>query len=79
MENLNAVAKEIRRDIVKNVNKVSTDRLTENLNDVAKEIRKDIVKSVSKAASGHPGGSLSAVEILTLLYFEKMNIDPADP
>lgn len=79
MENLNAVAKEIRRDIVKNVNKVSTDRLTENLNDVAKEIRRDIVKSVSKAASGHPGGSLSAVEILTLLYFEKMNIDPADP
>ena len=51
-----------------------------NLEVTAKEIRKDIVKMIGKAASGHPGGSLSAVEILTLLYFEKMNnIDPKDP
>ena len=34
---------------------------------------------IGKAASGHPGGSLSAVEILSLLYFEKMNVDPKDP
>ncbi|MDD4692670.1 MULTISPECIES: transketolase [Eubacterium] len=45
----------------------------------AKDIRKDIVKMIGKAASGHPGGSLSAVEILALLYFEKMNVDPKDP
>lgn len=46
---------------------------------IANEIRKDIVRMVGKAASGHPGGSLSSVEILTLLYFEKMHIDPKDP
>lgn len=79
MEKLNDVAKEVRRDIIKNVNKASSAHLTEDLNDIAKEIRRDIVKCVSKASSGHPGGSLSSVEILTLLYFEKMNIDPANP
>lgn len=46
---------------------------------MANEIRKDVVRMIGKAASGHPGGSLSAAEILTLLYFEKMNIDPKDP
>ncbi|MDO4289211.1 MAG: transketolase [Eubacterium sp.] len=50
-----------------------------NLEKTAKGIRRDIVKMIGKAASGHPGGSLSAVEILTLLYFEKMNVDPKDP
>ncbi len=50
-----------------------------DLKPIAKEIRRDIVKSIGKAASGHPGGSLSAVEILTLLYYEKMNVDPGDP
>lgn len=44
----------------------------ENLEKTAKGIRRDIVKMIGKAASGHPGGSLSAVEILSLLYFEKM-------
>lgn len=42
----------------------------------ANEIRKDIVKMVHAAASGHPGGSLSAADILTALYFDVMNIDP---
>lgn len=51
----------------------------ENLEKTAKGIRRDIVKMIGKAASGHPGGSLSSVEILSLLYFEKMNIDPKDP
>lgn len=46
---------------------------------IAKEIRKDIIKMLEKSGSGHPGGSLSAVEILTALYFEKMNIDPKNP
>ncbi|MEG0075517.1 MAG: transketolase [Eubacterium sp.] len=50
-----------------------------NLENTAKGIRRDIVKMIGKAASGHPGGSLSAVEILSLLYFEKMNIDEKDP
>ncbi len=49
------------------------------LESVAKNIRQSIIKSVHAAGSGHPGGSLSAVEILTALYFYKMNIDPKDP
>lgn len=45
----------------------------------AYEIRKGAVTAVYSAASGHPGGSLSIAEILAYLYFEDMNIDPADP
>ena len=45
----------------------------------ANEIRKSIIKAVHSAKSGHPGGSLSAADIFTYLYFEEMNIDPADP
>lgn len=51
----------------------------ERLKEVALEIRRSIIRSVYAAGSGHPGGSLSAVEILTALYFEKMQIDPANP
>lgn len=43
------------------------------------EIRKDIVRMITESASGHPGGSLSAVEILTTLYFHEMNVDPKNP
>ncbi|MDR3294713.1 MAG: transketolase [Clostridiales Family XIII bacterium] len=50
-----------------------------DLKKIANEIRIDIVKQVYFAGSGHPGGSLSAAEILTVLYFDEMNIDPADP
>jgi len=49
------------------------------LEETARGIRKDIIKMIGKAASGHPGGSLSSVEILTLLYFEQMNVDPENP
>ena len=45
----------------------------------ANEIRKDIVASVHSAKSGHPGGSLSAADIFTYLYFEEMNVDPSNP
>ena len=45
----------------------------------ANEIRKGIVTAVHSAKAGHPGGSLSAAEIFTYLYFEEMNIDPKDP
>ena len=45
----------------------------------ANEIRKGIVTAVHSAKAGHPGGSLSATEIFTYLYFEEMNIDPEDP
>lgn len=49
------------------------------LKKTANEIRKGIVTAVHSAKSGHPGGSLSAADILTYLYFEEMNIDPKDP
>ena len=45
----------------------------------ANEVRKGIVTAVHAAKSGHPGGSLSAADILTYLYFEEINIDPAQP
>lgn len=51
----------------------------EELKQIAKVIRKDIITMLTKSASGHPGGSLSAVEILTALYFYEMNIDPEKP
>lgn len=45
----------------------------------ANEVRKGIVTAVHSAKAGHPGGSLSAADIYTFLYFEEMNIDPANP
>lgn len=49
------------------------------LKKTANEVRKGIVTGVHSAKSGHPGGSLSAADILTYLFFEEMNIDPKDP
>ena len=49
------------------------------LQKTANEVRKGIVTSVHAAKAGHPGGSLSAAEVYTYLYFEEMNIDPKDP
>ena len=46
---------------------------------VANEVRKGVLTAVHGAKSGHPGGSLSAADSFTYLYFEEMNIDPADP
>ena len=46
---------------------------------VANEVRKGVVTAVHAAKSGHPGGSLGSADIMTYLYFEEMNIDPADP
>ena len=51
----------------------------EKLKKIACDIRVDIIRQTFHASSGHPGGSLSAAEILTVLYFHEMNIDPADP
>lgn len=44
-----------------------------------RQLRQDILEMIHAAGSGHPGGSLSTVEILTTLYFDVMNIDPANP
>ena len=49
------------------------------LQKTAVEVRKGIVTSVHSAKAGHPGGSLSAADIFTYLYFEEMNVDPKNP
>lgn len=49
------------------------------LEKIATDIRKGILTAVYSAQSGHPGGSLSCADILTVLYFNVMNIDPKDP
>ena len=49
------------------------------LQKTANEIRKGIVSAVHAAKAGHPGGSLSCADVMTYLYFEEMNIDPANP
>ena len=51
----------------------------DNLKEKAKSIRKGIIKSVYSGKSGHPGGSLSITDIITVLYFSEMNIDPHNP
>ena len=52
---------------------------TLELQKMANEVRKGIVTAVHSAKAGHPGGSLSAADMFTYLYFEEMNIDPQDP
>ena len=51
----------------------------QELKNIAREVRKDIIRSLHAAKAGHPGGSLSAADYFTYLYFEEMNIDPANP
>lgn len=46
---------------------------------IAKELRKNIVEMIYRAKSGHPGGSLSIADILSVLYWKEMNIDPINP
>ena len=50
-----------------------------SLEKTAAEIRCGIIKAIHNAGSGHPGGSLSAADIVTALYFDEMNVDPRDP
>ena len=51
----------------------------DDLKSAALEIRRDILKTITGAASGHPGGSLSAVELLTSLYYKELRHDPSAP
>jgi transketolase len=57
----------------------SDDRKFSQLNEIAKKMRIDIIKTLYKVQTGHPGGSLSAVEIMTTLYFSHMRVDCATP
>lgn len=56
-----------------------TDDYIRELKKTANDIRKDIIEEVYYAKSGHPGGALSITDILTVLYFSEMNIDPKKP
>lgn len=49
------------------------------LQKMAVEVRKSIITAIYNAKSGHPGGSLSAADLFTYLYFEEMNVDPQNP
>lgn len=51
----------------------------EELKNIAKNIRKGIIEAVYSGQSGHPGGSLSIADIMTVLYFNEMNINPENP
>ncbi|ACD51444.1 transketolase [Clostridium botulinum] len=51
----------------------------EKLQEISKLIRKDIVTMLTESASGHPGGSLSIADIMSVLFFNEMNIDPKNP
>ncbi len=51
----------------------------DSLKSAATEMRRDILNTIAEAGSGHPGGSLSAVELLTSLYYTELRHDPSDP
>ena len=53
--------------------------LIADLEEHAYQLRRDILEMLTAAGSGHPGGSLSSVEILTTLFFHKMRFDPQNP
>ena len=56
-----------------------TDQDRQELRDIARQCRRDIVRMTHKAGSGHPGGSLSAIDALVVLYLRHMDVDPSDP
>ena len=51
----------------------------DDLSQIALKIRKESIEMIHEAASGHPGGALSIADILTVLYFKEMNVDPKNP
>ena len=53
--------------------------MREDIKDIATQMRKDIIEMLAEAHSGHPGGSLSICDVMAVLYFDKMNIDPKNP
>ena len=53
--------------------------MAQDLTDITRQMRAHIVRMLAEAGSGHPGGSLSATDVVASLYFKHMNIDPANP
>ena len=58
---------------------MNTELSVPELQQIARKLRRNIVTMIARAGSGHPGGSLSAVEILTTLYFHVLRHDPVNP
>ena len=58
---------------------MSVNNKTKELSEVGRELRVDIINMICEAGSGHPGGSLSAIDMLTCLYFDRMRHNPKDP
>ena len=56
-----------------------SNRNYDELKETARKIRVDVIRAIHESGSGHPGGSLSATDILTALYFDTMNINPENP
>ena len=52
---------------------------TAELSSVCKQVRRDIINMIANAGSGHPGGSLSMVELMTSVFYNHMRIDPQNP
>ena len=52
---------------------------TQELSKVCRQVRRDIITMTANAGSGHPGGSLSAVELMTSVFFNHMRVDPSNP
>ena len=52
---------------------------TTELTKVCRQVRRDIIEMTANAGSGHPGGSLSAVELLTSVFYNHMRVDPKNP
>jgi transketolase len=55
------------------------DRDIQRLQELARSFRVNIIRMIAEAGSGHPGGSLSAIDIITYLYYHRLRIDPANP
>ena len=68
-----------RKDSPKGQNITMDNKRVEELSEIARKVRVGIIDAVYSASSGHPGGSLSIADLLTYLYFEKLNVDPKDP
>ena len=60
------------------INEMNTEK-KQQLAKLAAQIRLGVIESTHAAGAGHPGGSLSIADILAYLYFEEMNVNPADP
>ena len=52
---------------------------TQELSPICRQVRRDIITMTANAGSGHPGGSLSAVELMTSVFFNHMRVDPQNP